>query len=77
MSTITVRLDDTVDQALRSLMNATSADQSTAVRNAILIAERIRVESELRAEAEALAANPKDRDAIREVREALGLISAW
>jgi predicted transcriptional regulator len=66
MSTITFRADDDVDRALAELTEG-DRDRSQVIRDAILAAWRRRQGERLRAEAEALAADPDDRAEARAV----------
>ncbi|MEN3309113.1 MAG: hypothetical protein V7603_5315 [Micromonosporaceae bacterium] len=66
MSTITFRADDDVDRALADLTEG-DRDRSQVIRDAILAEWRRRQAERLRAEAEALAADPEDRAEARAV----------
>jgi len=59
MTTITFRADDDVDEALAD-MTSGDRDRSQVIREAILAAWRLRRAEQLRAEAEAAAADPDD-----------------
>jgi Spy/CpxP family protein refolding chaperone len=76
MSTITFRTDAEVDQALADLTNG-ERDRSQVIRDAILAAWRHQNEERLRAEAEALAADPDDRNEARAVLADLASLRAW
>src|SRR2546421_10290512 len=60
MSVITFRADDEVDHALAELSGG-DRDRSQVIREAILAAWRARRDEQLRAEAEAVAADPDDQ----------------
>jgi predicted transcriptional regulator len=66
MSTITFRADEDVDRALADLTEG-DRDRSQVIRDAILAEWRRRQAERLRAEAEALAADPEDRAEARAV----------
>ena len=76
MSTITFRADDAVDQALAELTSG-DRDRSQVIREAILAAWRTRREEQLRAEAEAVAADPEDRAEARAVLADMDSLRAW
>jgi predicted transcriptional regulator len=76
MSTITFRTDDEVDAALAELMSG-DRDRSTAIRDAILTAWRLRQGERLRAEAEALAADPADQAEVRAALSDMEHLRAW
>lgn len=77
MSTITFRAGPDVDRALTELASDTGQDRSAAIRQAILDAWRVHRAERLRAEAEALAADPDDRAEMRAVREEMDGLRAW
>jgi predicted transcriptional regulator len=76
MSTITFRTDDDVDRALADLTEG-DRDRSQVIRDAILAEWRRRQAEQLRAEAEALAADPDDRAEAREVLTDMEALRAW
>jgi len=76
MSTITFRTDEEVDRALAGL-GAGNRDRSQVIRDAILTAWRLRHEEQLRAEAEAVAADPEDRAEARAVLADMESVRAW
>ncbi len=76
MSTITFRADDDVDRALADLTKG-DRDRSQVIRDAILAEWRRRQAEQLRAEAEALAADPDDRAEAREVLTDMEALRAW
>jgi Arc/MetJ-type ribon-helix-helix transcriptional regulator len=57
---ISLRLDEEAARALEQLTRD-GASQSEAVREALIVAARLRRDEQLRAEAEMLAADPEDR----------------
>ncbi len=75
MSTITFRADDDVERALADL--AGERDRSQVIRDAILAAWRQRQAEQLRAEAEALAADPDDRAEAKAVLADMESLRAW
>ncbi|MQA26056.1 MAG: hypothetical protein GEU94_11415 [Micromonosporaceae bacterium] len=76
MSTITVRADREVEQALAEL-TAGGRSQSAVIREAILAAHRARQAEQLRAEAEELASDPDDRAEMRNVLADMESMRAW
>jgi predicted transcriptional regulator len=76
MSVITFRADDDVDQALADLTSG-NRDRSQVIREAILAAWRAQREKQLRAEAEAVAADPDDRAEARAVLADMESLRAW
>jgi predicted transcriptional regulator len=76
MSTITFRADDDVDRALADLTEG-DRDRSQVIRDAILAEWRRRQAERLRAEAEALAADPDDRAEARAVLADMESVRAW
>lgn len=77
MSAITFRASPEVEQALAELAADTGQDRSTAIRQAILEAWAAHRAARLRAEAEALAADPDDLAEMRAVREEMDGLRAW
>jgi predicted transcriptional regulator len=76
MSTITFRADDDVDRALADLTEG-DRDRSQVIRDAILAEWRRRQAERLRAEAEALAADPEDCAEARAVLTDMESVRAW
>ena len=76
MSTITFRADDEVDRALAELTSG-DRDRSQVIRDAILAAWRQRHEEQLRAEAEAIAADADDSAEARSVLADMESLRAW
>jgi predicted transcriptional regulator len=76
MSTITFRADDDVDRALADLTSG-DRDRSQVIREAILAAWRARRAEQLRAEAEAVAADAEDRAEARAVLTDMESLRAW
>ena len=76
MSTITFRADEEVDEALADLTSG-DRDRSQVIRDAILAAWRIRQAERLRAEAEAVAADPNDVAEARSVLADMESLRAW
>ena len=76
MSTITFRADDEVDRALAELSGG-DRDRSQVIRDAIMAAWRARHEEQLRAEAEAVAADPEDRAEARAILADMENLRAW
>lgn len=76
MSVITFRADDEVDQALAELTDG-QHDRSQVIREAILAAWRTRRDNQLRAEAEAVAADADDRAEARVVLADMESLRAW
>jgi Arc/MetJ-type ribon-helix-helix transcriptional regulator len=57
---ISLRLDEKAARALEELMSD-GKGQSEAVREALIVAARLRRDDQIRAEAEMVAADPEDR----------------
>jgi len=76
MTTITFRADDEVDNALADLTSG-DRDRSQVIREAILAAWRLRQAERLRAEAEAVAADPDDVTEARSVIADMESLRAW
>lgn len=76
MSTITFRADADVDHALSELTSS-DGDRSQVIRDAIMTVWRIKRDNELRAEAEAVAADPKDVAEARAALSDLEPLRAW
>ncbi|HEY2670491.1 MAG TPA: hypothetical protein VGJ07_08975 [Rugosimonospora sp.] len=76
MPTITFRADDDVDRALAELTSG-DRDRSQVIRDAILAAWHARRDEQLRAEAEAVAADPDDRAEARAVLSDMESLRAW
>ena len=76
MATITFRTDDDIDRALADL-TAGDRDRSQVIRDAIIAAWQARRAERIRAEAEALAADPEDRAEARAVLADMEPLRAW
>jgi hypothetical protein len=76
MSTITLRADHEVEQALAALTED-GRSQSAAIRDAILAAYRAQRAARLRAEAKAIAEDPDDRAEVRRVQAEMESLRAW
>jgi predicted transcriptional regulator len=76
MATITFRTDEDIDRELADL-TAGERDRSQVIREAILTAWQVRRREQLRAEAEALAADPDDRAEARAVLADMEPLRAW
>jgi predicted transcriptional regulator len=76
MTTITFRADDDVDAALADLTSG-DRDRSQVIREAILAAWHLRQAERLRAEAEAVAADPDDVAEARSVLADMESLRAW
>jgi hypothetical protein len=76
MSTLTVRTDSTVDEAIGEL-TADGTSTSDAVRQAILETARRHYYDRMRAQAEVIAADPDDLAEVRAVRAEMEDLSAW
>jgi len=76
MSVITFRADDEVDHALAELTSG-ERDRSQVIREAILAAWRARRDDQLRAEAEAVAADPDDQAEAHAVLADMESLRAW
>ncbi|MEV6343534.1 hypothetical protein [Actinoplanes sp. NPDC051851] len=76
MTTITFRADDDVERALADLTTA-DRDRSQVIREAILATWRARQAERLRAEAEAVAADPDDVAEARAVLADMEELRAW
>ncbi|MDY7087499.1 MAG: hypothetical protein SYR96_20575 [Actinomycetota bacterium] len=76
MTTITFRADDDVDRALADLTSG-DRDRSQVIREAILAAWRARQAERLRAEAEAVAADPDDVAEAKAVLADMEDLRAW
>jgi len=75
-ATITFRTDEDVTRALE-VLTADGTSVSAAVRRALLDAARVRAQARLRAEAEALAADPDDRAEAAQVLRDMEELRAW
>jgi hypothetical protein len=73
---ITVRLDEDASRALR-LLTRGGVGTSRAVRDALVLAAERRERAELRAEAEALAADPVDRAEVAQLLKDMEELRAW
>jgi hypothetical protein len=76
MSTITFRTDEEVDQALAEMVSG-ERDRSQVIRDAIIAAWHHQRDEQLRAEAEAIAADPDDRAEARAVLADMESLRAW
>lgn len=76
MTIITFRADDDIEQALTDLASG-ERDRSQVIREAILAAWRLRQAERLRAEAEAVAADPDDVAEARSVLNDMESLRAW
>jgi len=76
MTTITFRTDDDVDRALTDLTSG-DRDRSQVIREAILAAWQLRRAERLRAEAEAVAADPDDVAEAKAVLADMEDLRAW
>jgi hypothetical protein len=76
MGSITFRSDREVDAALADL-TAEGLDRSEAIRQAILVARRLREQARLRAEAEALVHDEVDLAESRAVLADMEDLRAW
>jgi predicted transcriptional regulator len=76
MTTITFRADDDVERALADLVSA-ERDRSQVIREAILTTWRLRQADQLRAEAQAVAADPDDVAEARAVLADMEDLRAW
>lgn len=76
MSVITFRADDEVDHALAELTKG-ERDRSQVIRDAILAAWQRQREERLRAQAEAVAADPNDLAEMRSVLADMESLRAW
>lgn len=76
MSSLTIRTDPEVEQALEALTRE-GLSRSEAARTAILEAERAHRRARLRAEAEALRDDPEDAAAARELAAEMDTLRAW
>lgn len=74
--TITFRPDEDASRALAALTRD-GTPVSSAVRSALIDAARERARSALRAEAEALAADPQDRAEAAQVLRDMESLRAW
>lgn len=76
MSMITIRADEQTEKALDELTED-GVDRSAAIRAAIQQAARLRRARKLKAEAQALAADPDDRAEIAAVQQDMEALRAW
>jgi len=76
MTTITFRADEEVERALADLVSA-ERDRSQVIREAILTTWRLRQADQLRAEAQAIAADPDDVAEARAVLADMEDLRAW
>jgi Arc/MetJ-type ribon-helix-helix transcriptional regulator len=76
VTTITIRTDKAVDEALDAL-TSDNRSRSDVIREAILLAYREQRHARLRAEAEALRDDPEEVAAARAFAAELDTIRAW
>lgn len=76
MSSLTIRTDPEVEQALAALTRE-GLSRSEVARTAILEAERAHRRAQLRAEAESLRDDPEDAAAARDLAAEMDAIRAW
>jgi Arc/MetJ-type ribon-helix-helix transcriptional regulator len=76
MAMLTVRIDAKTEKALADL-TADGRSATDAVREALLIANRLRRMELARIEAQELASDPEDMAEIRAIRQELGEDGAW
>ena len=76
MATITFRTSREVDEAL-TVLTADAGDRSRAIREAILVAHRLKAAERVRAEAEALADDDRDVAEARAVLADMESLRAW
>lgn len=76
MSTLTIRTDPEVEQALDRLTHD-GRSRSEVARTAILEAGRAQRRAQLRAEAEALGDDPEDVTASRQLAAEMDALRAW
>jgi len=74
--TITFRPDVDAERAL-AVLTADGTSVSIAVRSALIEAARNRAQQQLRAEAEAVAADPADRSEAAQVLRDMETLRAW
>jgi len=77
VSTLTIRSDKQVDEALDYLTGFYGQNKSQAAKDAILLAEKVARAKALKAESSALADDPQDRQAVREAAQSLDEYRAW
>jgi Arc/MetJ-type ribon-helix-helix transcriptional regulator len=75
-TTITFRTDPETERALAEL-TADGTSQSAVIREAVLAAHQRRQAERLRAETEALAADPDDLAEVRAIQSELESLRAW
>ncbi|GAA0980919.1 hypothetical protein GCM10009555_048240 [Acrocarpospora macrocephala] len=76
MRVLTIELDPEMEAALADLM-VDGDSPETAIRHAVLAAWRLRRDERIRAQAEAIAADPDDRAEIRAIQRELDELRAW
>lgn len=78
MATITFHSTEAVDQAIADLMERGGyREKSSAIRDAIMKANRQSRIDRLRAETAALAADPVDRAEVKAIHEEMESLRAW
>jgi Arc/MetJ-type ribon-helix-helix transcriptional regulator len=78
MTTLTIRLDDRLEEALAFLQaSGGGASKSEVARAALLAAEKSARRAALRAESQALAADPADRQEAVKVAGEMAQLNAW
>jgi predicted transcriptional regulator len=77
MTTMTIRIDSAIEQALVHLQGDTGATKSEVVRRAILDAADQVQRAALRAESLALREDPGDRAASQELAAEMAELNAW
>jgi hypothetical protein len=76
MTVLTIELDPQMEAALADLTVAGDSPE-TAIRLAVLTAWRLHRDELIRAQAEAIAADPDDQAEIRAIQRELGELRAW
>jgi len=77
MDTLTIRTDETTQQALENLQEWTGQTRTQITRQALIDAERAARRAQLRAESAALASDPDDREEALAVLSEMEGIRAW
>jgi len=77
MSMLTVRTDETIDQALAYLRDVSGQSQSTVIRQAVLQAERQARRDAMRREALEVVNDPEDRKEAKAILDYMGGSDAW
>ncbi|WP_449065827.1 hypothetical protein [Planomonospora algeriensis] len=76
MTVLTIELDPQMEAALADL-TVDGDSPETAIRLAVLTAWRLRCDERIRAQAEAIAADPDDQAEIRAIQHELDDLRAW